>query len=135
MDSTLATLVSWIGEMSVDQETSIRQWVGEYPDTADLWLAHRKNRQSRLLELLRTSHDALSLKQGLSDWLADSKAGATPEYLMASREWREGVQKVALKIDQILTADQRAHFSKKIQRLIRDIQDLIGPDSKYYPGV
>jgi hypothetical protein len=135
MDSTLKTLASWLGDMSVDQETSIRQWIGEFPDMADVWLAHRKNRQSSLVELLRTSHDALSLQQGLSPWLADSKAGGTPEYLLASREWREGVQKVVLQIDQILTPDQRAHFSKKLQGLIRDIKDLVGPDSTDYPVV
>ncbi|MEX2492379.1 MAG: DUF6279 family lipoprotein [Nitrospirales bacterium] len=132
MDSALAALTTWLGDMSVDQEASIQQWIAEFPDTADVWLAHRKNRQSRLIELLLRSPDALSLKQGLSDWLADSKAGGTPEYLLASREWREGVQAIVLKIDQILTPKQRAHFSKKLQRLIRDIQDLVGPDSKYH---
>jgi len=135
IDSTMENLTSWLGEMSVDQETSIRQWITEFPDTTDVWLAHRQSRQSRLVELLRASHDAATLEQGLYPWLADSKTGAAPEYLSASREWREGVKKVVLKIDQILTQDQRGYFSRKVQGLIQDIRALVPQDSKKHLGV
>jgi len=133
--STLETLTSWVGELSEDQQTYIRQWIAEVPDTAVEWLAHRKRRQGRLLELLRASHDPFTLEQGLYYWLADSKTGATPEFLVASREWREGIKKVVLEIDQILTRDQRVHFSRKLQRLIRDIRGLVGSDNKKPLGV
>ena len=82
------------------------------------------------MELLNSSHDPVTLEQGLYDWLADSKSGATADYLVASREWREGVEKVVLKIDQILTRDQRAHVSRKLQELIQDIEGLVGQDIK-----
>ncbi len=124
--STLETLSSWLGELSVDQETHIRQWIKEFPDTTEVWLAHRRRRQARLVELLYSSHDPHILEQGLYHWLADSKTGATPEYLVASREWREGIERVALEIDQILTREQRMHLTRKLQRLIQDIQELVG---------
>lgn len=123
--STLETLTSWLGELSVDQETHIRQWIKEFPNTTEVWLAHRRRRQARLVELLYSSHDPHILEQGLYPWLADSKTGATPEYLMASREWREGIERVVLEIDQILTRDQRIHFTRKLQRLIQDIKELV----------
>lgn len=124
--STSETLTSWVGELSVEQEIYLRQRMREIPDTTDVWLAHRKIRQARLLDLLRSSRDPLILEQGLYHWLADSKTGATVEYLVASREWRERVEKVVLEIDRILTGEQRAHFSRKLRRLIRDIQGLAG---------
>ena len=133
--STLETLTSWLGELSVAQETHIRQWIKEFPDTTDVWLAHRRGRQAIFLELLRSSRDPLILEQGLYHWLADAKTGATADYLMASKEWREGVVRVFLNIDRILTQDQRAHFSGKLQVLIQDIQDLIGENNKKQFGV
>ncbi|MFZ1745298.1 MAG: DUF6279 family lipoprotein [Nitrospirales bacterium] len=126
VEITSETLASWVGELSVDQEAYIRERIRSIPDTTDAWLAHRKSRQKKLLELLRFSHDSFSLEQGLFQWLADSKAGATEEYLVVSRKWREGVQRAVLDIDRILTRDQRAHFSRKLQGLIHDIHGLIG---------
>jgi len=123
--STLETLTSWLGELSVDQETHIRQWIIEFPNTTEVWLAHRRTRQARLVELLYSSHDPHILEQGLYHWLADSKTGATPKYLVASREWREGIERVVLEIEQILTRDQRMHFTRKLQRLIQDIKELV----------
>jgi hypothetical protein len=100
-----------------------------------VWLAHRRGRQAIFLELLRSSRDPLILEQGLYHWLADAKTGATADYLMVSKEWREGVVRVFLNIDRILTQDQRAHFSVKLQVLIQDIQDLIGENNKKQFGV
>lgn len=128
--ATLETLTSWLGELSSDQKIYISQRIEEVPDTTDRWLVHRRNRQIMLLNLLRSSHDPHNLDQSLYRWLADSKTGATPEYLVVSRKWREGVEQVILEIDQILTPDQRTHFSRKLQRLIQDIQGLIGKDTK-----
>jgi hypothetical protein len=128
--STLETLTSWLGELSADQKFYISQRIEEVPDTTDGWLVHRRNRQIMLLNLLRSSHDPRILEQGLYRWLADSKTGATPEYLVVSRKWREGVEQVILEIDRILTPDQRTHFSRKLQGLIQDIQGLIGEDTK-----
>ncbi len=124
--TTSETLALWVGELSVDQETYIRERIRNIPDTTDAWLAHRRSRQEKFLELLRSSHDPFSLEQGLFQWLADSKTGATEEYLMVSREWREGVQRAVLDIDRILTRGQRAYFSRKLQGLIQDIHGLIG---------
>ncbi|MDH3771510.1 MAG: hypothetical protein OET79_11080, partial [Nitrospirota bacterium] len=124
--STLETLTSWPGELSVDQETHIRQWIQEFPNTTEAWLTHRRRRQAMFVELLSSSHDPRVLEQGLYHWLADSKADARPGYLVASREWREGIKRMALEIDQILTRDQRMHFTRKIQQLIQDIQELVG---------
>ena len=133
--SILENLTSWLGELSVNQETYIRQRIEEVPDTTEMWLAHRRGRHASLLELLRSSHDPGTLEQGLYRWLADSKTGATAEYLVVSGEWRAGVEKAVLKIDRILTQDQRVHFSQKIHQLIQDIEDLAGEDKKKYLGV
>jgi hypothetical protein len=114
----LETLTSWLGELSVDQETYILKRIEEVPDTTDMWLTHRKSRQARLLELLCSSHESGTLEQGLYHWLPDSKTGAMAEYLVDLNEWPEGVEKAVLKIDHVLTRDQLVHFSRKLQRLI-----------------
>ncbi|MFA9563029.1 MAG: hypothetical protein ACERKU_11905, partial [Nitrospirota bacterium] len=74
--STLETLTSWLGELSVDQETHIRQWIKDFPNTTEVWLTHRRRRKAMLVDLLSSSHDPRILEQGLYHWLADSKAGA-----------------------------------------------------------
>lgn len=124
--TTSETLTSWVGELSVDQETYIRERMRKIPDTTDVWLAYRRSRQEKLLELLHSSHDPFSLEQGLFQWLADSKTGATEEYLVTSREWRAEVEKAVLDIDRILTRDLRTHFSRKLQGLIQDLNGLVG---------
>ena len=125
-ERTLETLTSWVGDLSVDQETLIGHWVEGFPNTTDLWLEHRRRRQTRLIELLHSSHDTHILEQGLYHWLADPKEGATPEYRVASKEWREGIEKMVLEIDQILTKQQRGHFSDKLQEWMQDIEELAG---------
>lgn len=124
--TTSETLTSWVGELSADQEAYIRGRMKDIPDAADVWLAYRRSRQEQLVELLRSSHDPFMLEQGLYQWLADSKTGATDEYLVVSREWRAEVEKAVLDIDRILTRGQRAHFSRKLQELIQDINGLVG---------
>ncbi len=126
MEATAETLTSWVGELSVDQETYIRERMKAIPDTADVWLAYRRSREEQLLELLRSSHDPFILEQGLYQWQADSKTGATEEYLVVSREWRAEVEKAVLDIDRVLTLEQRAHFSSKLRGLIQDINELVG---------
>ncbi len=124
--ATLDTLDSWVGDLSDDQETYIRKRIEAIPDTTDQWLAHRKNRQTWLLDLLRSSHDPLLLKKGLYQWLADPKTGATDDYLVASTKWLEGVKRAVLDIDRILTPDQRVHFSKKLGELMHEIKGMAG---------
>lgn len=122
----LDTLTSWVGELTVDQETFIRERVKTIPDITDQWLAHRKHRQAWLLELLRSSDDPMLLEKGLSQWLADSKTGATDDYLVAFTEWREEMKRAVLDIDRMITPDQRVHFSGKVEELIQEIQGLVG---------
>lgn len=123
---TLETLTAWLGELSVDQESRIRQWIAEFPDGTEAWLAHRYRRETMLLELLSVSTDPLMLEPALYSWLADPRTGATPEYLDSAKEWRQGMAKVILEIDRILTPDQRAYLSRKLQEVIHDIRELVG---------
>ena len=124
--ATVDTVSSWVGDLSIDQEMDIRKWIEAVPDTTDQWLAHRKDRQAWLLALLRSTHDPMLLEQGLYQWLADWKTGTTPESLMALLEWREGVKKVVLEIDRILTPEQRVHFSRELGELMREIKGMAG---------
>jgi hypothetical protein len=120
----LEVLTTWVGELSAVQEIHLRPWLAEILDGADLWLEHRRRRQAMLLTLLNSSQDARILEPALYTWLADGKAGGTPEFLKATKQWRTGIGELTLKVDQILTPDQRMHFSYKLQRLIKDIQAL-----------
>ena len=62
----------------------------------------------------------------------ERRDGRKPPYLGRGRE---DVEKVALQIDRILTEDQQAQLSRKLHRLIRDIQELVGKDNKKHVGV
>ncbi len=123
-DSVLNRLTSWVGRLSEDQTQDIEAWIRDFPDTTSPWLAHRRNRQAILIELVNSSTDPQALEPELSRWLASSTYGATGEYLMAWQNWRNGIKKFLLNLDEILTYEQRTHFSNELQEVIHDLRDL-----------
>lgn len=122
--ATIDWLEDWLGSLSKDQEAQIRAWSLALPDTPQVWLAYRQQRQQKLLALLHQPRTPERMAQELRTMLVDQDRTAPPVYQNAVRQMRAAVKTMALAIDQRVTADQRHHAVTKLQRLIDQLHDL-----------
>jgi hypothetical protein len=123
-NATIDWLEDWLGSLSKDQEAQIREWSLALPDTQQVWLAYRQQRQQKLLVLLHQSRTPERAAQELRSMLVDQDQTAPHSYQDAVRQMRAAVTTMALAIDQRVTADQRHHAVTKLQRLIDQLHDL-----------
>jgi uncharacterized protein DUF6279 len=123
---TIDWLEDWLGSLSKDQEAQIRAWSLALPDTQQVWLAYRQQRQQKLLTLLHQPRTPERVAQELRAILVYPDQTAPQAYQDAVRQMRAAVKTMALAIDQRGTADQRHHAVTKLQRLIDQLHDLHG---------
>jgi hypothetical protein len=122
--ATIDWLEDWLGSISKDQEAQIRAWSLALPDTPQVWLAYRQQRQRKLLALLHQPRTPERVARELRTMLVDQDQTAPQAYQDALRQMRAAVKTMALSIDQRVTADQRHHAVTKLQRLIDQLHDL-----------
>lgn len=121
---TIDWLEDWLGSLSKDQEAQIRAWSLALPDTQQVRLAYRQQRQQKLLALLHQPRTPERVAQELRAILVYEDQTAPQAYQDAVRQMRAAVKTMALAIDQRITADQRHHAVTKLQRLIDQLHDL-----------
>jgi uncharacterized protein DUF6279 len=121
---TIDWLEDWLGSLSKDQEAQIREWSLALPDTQQVWVAYRQQRQQELLALLHQPRTPERVAGELRTILVYPDQHAPSAYQDAVRQMRAAVKTMALAIDQRLTADQRYHAVTKLQRLIDQLHDL-----------
>ena len=126
-DAHIDWLDDWLGPLSKDQESQIRQWSLALPDNQQFWATYQQQRQQELLALLRQPHTPESVTRELSALLVvyPDQTGP-PAYQDAIRQMRTSVKTMAIAVDQQVTADQRRHAVTKLQRLIDQLHDLQG---------
>lgn len=122
--ATIDWLEDWTGSLSKDQEAQIREWSVALPDTQQVFLGYRQQRQQELLALLHQPRTPERVAGDLRIILVDSDQHAPQAYQEAVRQMRAAVKTMALAIDQRLTADQRHHAVTKLQRFIDQLHDL-----------
>jgi uncharacterized protein DUF6279 len=121
---TIDWLEDWLGSLSKDQEAQIRTWSLALPDTQQVWLAYRQQRQQKLLALLHQPRTPERVAQELRAILVYQDQTAPQAYQDAVHRMRAAVKTMALAIDQRVTADQRHRAVTKLQRLIDQLHDL-----------
>jgi hypothetical protein len=121
--SALDLLEDWLGSMSREQEQRIRELTYMLPDNDHPRLAYLKAGQQDLLGLLQAKRDRKLLQQRLQEWLMFPDRVA-PDYGRSQEEMREGLKRMALDIDRMITPRQRAHALNELQDLIDDIHLL-----------
>ena len=121
---TIDWLEDWLGSLSKDQEAQIRAWSLALPDTQQVWLAYRQQRQQKLLALLHQPRTPERVAQELRAMLVFQDQTAPQSYQDAVRQMRAAIKTMALAIDQRTTANQRHHAVTKLQRLIDQLHDL-----------
>ncbi|MBU6482680.1 MAG: hypothetical protein KGS09_19335 [Nitrospirae bacterium] len=122
--ATIDWLEDWLGSLSKDQEAQIRAWSLALPDTQQVLVAYRQQRQQELLTLLHQPRTPERVARELRAMLVYQDQTAPQAYQDAVRQMRAAVKTMALAIDQRVTADQRHHAVTKLQRLIDQLHDL-----------
>jgi hypothetical protein len=123
-EATLDWLKDWLGPLTKEQREQIRQWSLALPDTQQVWLAYRQQRQQELLTLLHQPRTPERTAQELRTMFVNHDQTAPQSYQNAVRQMRENAKTMALAIDQQVTPEQRRHAVAKLQRLIDQIHDL-----------
>jgi hypothetical protein len=123
-NATIDWLEDWLGFLSKDQQAQIREWSLALPDTQQVGVAYRQQRQQELLTLLHHPRTPERVALELRAMLVYPDNTAPQAYQDAVRQMRAGVKTMALAIDQRLTADQRHHAVTKLQWLIDQVHDL-----------
>ncbi len=123
-EAILDWLKDWLGPLTNEQREQIRQWSLALPDTQQVWLAYRQQRQRELLTLLHQPRTPERTAQELRAMFVSPDQTASAPYQDAIRQLREAAKTMALAIDQHVTPEQRRHAVTKLQRLIDQIHDL-----------
>lgn len=124
-ERTLEFLEEWVGTLSEEQKTQITQWSLALPDSLERRIQFRKQRQQEFVALLKNNHTAQTIEAHLLQWYLDIEAGYPPEYRKFLESRRLVVSEMILKIDQLLTPEQRQHAIGKIEALIADIEEIL----------
>ncbi|HRI37314.1 MAG TPA: DUF6279 family lipoprotein [Nitrospira sp.] len=123
-DAILDGLKDWLGRMSNEQRDQIRRWSLALPDTQEVWLAYRQQRQQELFTLLHHPRTPERAARELRAIFASHDQNTATPYHDTVRRMREGAKTMALAIDQQITAEQRRNALTKLQRLIDQVHDL-----------
>ena len=122
--ATIDELEDWLGSLSKDQQAQIREWSLALPDTQNILVAYRQQRQQELLAILHEPRTPERAARELRAILVYPDQTAPQAYQDAVHQMRAAVKTMALAIDQRLTADQRRHAVTKLQRFTDQLHDL-----------
>jgi hypothetical protein len=122
--ATIDMLEDWLGPLSKDQEAQIREWSFGLPDTQQVFLAYREQRQHELLAVLHQPRTPERVARELRTILVYPDQHAPQAYQDSVHQMRASVKTMALAIDQRATVDQRHHAGAKLQWLIDQLHDL-----------
>ena len=117
----LERIERWTGNLSDEQVSMVDAAVRKMPETAETWLAYRRQQQRRLLDLLDARADEAELATFLAAWWIDF--ADRPEALVGRIEqMRRASARLALRLDASLTSRQRSKFVKRVAKLRRDLE-------------
>lgn len=124
-DETIDWVEDWLGSLSEDQETQIRELSLTFPDTRPFWATYRLQRQQALLALLRQPRTSESLAHDLRALFVFYPDPTAPQANQdVIRQTRDVVTPMVLAVDQQITTRQRRHAVAKLQRLIDQLRHL-----------
>lgn len=114
----------WTGSLSAAQEARVVAMSRALPLITDLRHQDRMRRQREFLALLEGRKNVEAFAPKLRDWLADWDRTRTPEYEAALTRFVEASAKTYMEVYALLTPEQRAHVSNRLQRYITAFREL-----------
>jgi len=133
--TTLSQLRDWVGPLSDAQEVKIVALLQQVPLTDALRHEDRLRRQREFFVLLDgRGGDRAAFARRVSDWLVHWERGRSPELARGFEEsWMRRAEFYAA-ADKMLTTEQRAHLSHRLQDFIDDFRQLSVRNAAVEPG-
>jgi Family of unknown function (DUF6279) len=129
----IESIEDYVGNLSDEQETLIRQTVETWPLNYSQAQEDRLRRQREFVALLEKNRDAKTLAPLLTDWMILYEQGRTAEYENYSKQRTENFIQLVLQTDRMLKPKQRAHFIDKLESYIGDFNALSRPKQAAQP--
>lgn len=121
----MRNIESWMGSLTPEQKLRVRAGVEKMQINDALRIADRKRLQGKFLTLLRNPPPKPKFVEELRGIFTRPEEGRDPEYVEATRVWRE--QTTALFADTLATAtpSQRNHLKRKLRGYASDVTALV----------
>lgn len=120
----LARIEDWVGDLSSDQEASIREKLKGMPRMAEHRYAQRLARQKALREILSARLKKNDLETALRQWTIHWESGRTAEHQRLWGQWLGQNRRLILELTAMLTAEQRTHLVNKLRDYAQDFDKL-----------
>lgn len=115
----------WVGDLTEDQQKQIRALAAALPDTVSARLRFRRERQQEFVALLRRKPGERSIEQWLRTRVGTNQRAVPAYYRGPLSRSRSAFRKFLLRIDRMLTAEQRQHARERITKLANDMDSWV----------
>lgn len=122
--ATLDLAKDWLGPLTKEQHTQIREWSLALPDVEPMWVAYQQQRRQEFVTLLDQPRTPEQIARELRSIFVYHDQTAPQSYQNAIRHMRENAKTMVLAIDQHMTPEQRRHVVAKLQRIIDQVHEL-----------
>ncbi len=128
-ERTIDRIEKWTGALTPDQRSTITEMTKRWPDAALDWYDYRRARQQQLLALLRSRAAANEIEAYLIAWWVD-QTGRNPVLERKVDILQEDFKVLVVTVDGSLSGAQRKHFTKRLNRIIDNLEDLIPAETR-----
>ncbi|MGC3974483.1 MAG: DUF6279 family lipoprotein [Nitrospira sp.] len=120
----IATAEEWLGPLSREQSSRLRDMIVALPDSQPTWWQYRRQRHGEVLAMLRASTSADQIAERLRYLFVQADQTAPGNYLKMMTEMRRSLTRLVLEVDRMLTPVQRRHALLAIQKVIDEVHAL-----------
>ena len=126
---TISQIKNWVGGLTDEQEDRIAELARALPDTGQMRHVDRIRRQREFVALLgERQGDRKAFAARLTHWLQHWEEGRSPEYRrLSDAAWTQRVR-LYVTVQHMLTPEQRATASQRLQNHIRELRRLLRRD-------
>ncbi len=128
-ERTIDRIEKWTGALTPDQRSTVTEMTKRWPDAALDWYDYRRARQQQLLALLRSRAAANEIEAYLIAWWVD-QTGRNPVLERKVDILQEDFKVLVVTVDGSLSGAQRKHFTKRLNRIIDNLEDLIPAETR-----
>ena len=114
----------WTGTLTDAQETRIERFVQAHARTTAMRFDNRLRWQREAVALIRRERSPEALAPRLADIFTRPAAHRTPEFAAAFERWEAHFIDLVLEFEPTLSAEQRAHVLRRMERYAEDFEAL-----------
>jgi len=114
----------WTGPLTDEQEERIERFVKAHAPTTAMRFENRKRWQREAVALIRQYRSPPALVPRLTDIFTQPAAHRTPEFSATLARWEADLIDLVLDIERTLSAAQRAHVLRRMERYAEDFEAL-----------